>query len=251
MSGIPGFTRRICARSAQLPITYISNEKEGPESMVVLMPASLAANRPDRARIHYHRWKWHDAWPKSLVLSMPDPALLQSTELNGAWFIHPEIDVIEAISDVVRDEAAQAGIPAERIVFYGSSLGGFGAIGCAAHVTGARAVAEVPQIDFEHWHPAAVKLVEKHAIGGPVSKLRAIAPERVSLYSRLERAQTIPPIHIITNSSDTSLSDQLDFVEWCRSANIPKLGGQFIELTDLAEGHKAIARTEATARVWP
>lgn len=89
MSGIAGFTKRVDTRHDHLPITFISNERSTPESMVVLMPASLAASRPDRSRIHYHRWKWQDAWPNSLVLSMPDPALLQSTEMNGAWFIHP------------------------------------------------------------------------------------------------------------------------------------------------------------------
>lgn len=159
--------------------------------------------------------------------------------------------MIAALTGVVRDEAAKAGIPPERIVFYGSSLGGFGAIGCAAHIPGARAVAEVPQIDFERWHPTAVRLVEKHAIGGPISKLRSVAPERLSLYSRLEFAGTIPPIHIITNSADTSLHDQQEFIEWCRTAEVHRLGGQFLELTDLVRGHKAIAQTEATARVWP
>lgn len=251
MSGILGFTRHVDTRHRDLPITFISNERTNPQSMVVLMPASLAATRPDRTRIHYHRWKWQGAWPTSLVLSMPDPALLQSTELNGAWFIHPEVDVIAAISEVVRDVAEGAGIPPERVVFYGSSLGGFGAIGCAAHLPGARAVAEVPQIDFEHWHPAAVKLVEKHAIGGPVSQLRAVAPEKLSLCSRIEFAGTIPPIHIVTNVSDTSLRDQEEFIAWCRSAEVPRVGGQFLELTDLAQGHKAIPQADATARVWP
>lgn len=251
MAEIPGFTRSIDKRHPGLPIYYITNEREAPTSMVVLMPASLSATRADRDRIHYHRWKWQDSWPESLVVVMPDPALQQSTKLNGAWFLHPEIDVVAAIADVVSDVAAAARIPQDRIVFYGSSLGGFGAISCAAHLPGARAVAEVPQVYFEKWHPVATRLVEEHVTKGPIAGLRDEFPERLSLPARISFANLVPPMHLISNATDKSIDDQHAFMEWGRRSGLPRIGEQSLELLDLVEGHRAIPRSDLVARLTP
>lgn len=251
MANIPGFTYHRDDRDPTIPVHYISNGRKEPVSMVVLMPASLPQSRPDRNRTHYHRWTWHESWPESLVLSVSDPALQQSTELNGAWYIHPQIDLIQAIARAVSDEAAAANILNDRIVFYGSSLGGFGAIACASHIKGARAVAEVPQIDFEHWHLSAKRMIERHVINGPLSKLRSYAPERLSLTDRLRFANCVPPIHIISNATDTSIHDQRSFIDYCENTSLPRIGQQRLELTDLASGHKAIPRDEAVKRVMP
>ena len=75
---------------------------------------------------------------------MPDPAIRVDNRLNGAWFINPEYDIIETIAAIVKENADTSGIPHSRIVFYGSSLGGSGAIAAAAHIPGSQAVSEGP-----------------------------------------------------------------------------------------------------------
>ena len=239
-----GMTRHVDSRMPGLPIEYVSNDREGAAELVVLMPAALAAGRHDRTLTHFHRWSWHQEWPEALVISIADPAMKQSTALDGAWFIHPELDVLRGISALVQDVAVSAGIANDRIVFYGSSLGGFGAIACAAHVPGARAVAEVPQIHFENWQAQATKVVEDHILGGPVSALRDYAPERLSLTSRLEVAGLIPPLKLVTNEYDRSIRDQRDFIDWCGSVALPRIGRQTLVISDLVRGHKVLPKDD-------
>lgn len=107
-----------------LPIRYVRTEQSNPEGIVVLMPAALNPNREDRERIFYTRSRWADAWPGHEVICFADPALQQDSRLSGAWFIHPEHDIIAALADVVSEIAIELKIPSERIIIYGSSLGG-------------------------------------------------------------------------------------------------------------------------------
>lgn len=111
-------------RLTELPIHYAITERTNPEGMVVLMPSALAAGRADRDKIIYTRSSWQGSWPNAQVMSIPDPAIQIDNRLNGAWFINPHHDVISNLADIVKENAAAANIPHERIVFYGSSLGG-------------------------------------------------------------------------------------------------------------------------------
>lgn len=97
---------------------------------------------------------------------MSDPVLQVSFRLNGAWFIHPTHDVVATIATVVREVAVDLGIAVSDVTFYGAPPGGFGAIGCAAHLLRSKAVAEVPQIDFDHWGPVVTRLIEDAVWGG-------------------------------------------------------------------------------------
>lgn len=246
-----GMTETVDDRLPGLPIWYATTELDQPDSMLVLMPAALSPSRADRTRVHYTRWSWHSSWPTTQVLSIADPALQQSPVLNGAWFIHPRFDVTAAIAGLAADRAAEKGIPADRVVFYGSSLGGFGAIACAAHFVGARAVAEVPQIDFEHWQPLATQMVEEHALGKPFAEFRAEFPERVDLAARLRFAGLVPPITIISNTGDKSYQDQTGFIEWCQGVDLPRLGAQELVTTTLVDGHRVLQKDDIMEWLQP
>lgn len=135
--------------------------------------------------------------------------------------MHPEHDVIRAFAGLVAEHARERGIPNERILVYGSSLGGFGAIGLAAHLPGARAVAEVPQIEFTHWMPLAVTFVEEE-LTGPIEDHRAKHPEQVSLSARIRTAGHVPQATIFPNPEDLSFEDQQEFVAWANDTDRPR-----------------------------
>lgn len=251
MNDMTGMTEHVDNRLPGVPIYYVSNHRPDPDSMVVLMPSALTPSRADRSVRTYHRWSWQLEWPTSLVIAVFDPAMQQAPGLEGAWYIHPGFDVVAAISGTISDLAARAGVPTQRIVFYGSSLGGFGAIGCAAHLPGSRAVAEVPQIDVERWIAGPVKAVEQHITHGPISEFRKFHPERISLRDRLSFAGLVPPITIVSNRTDRTIADQRAFVAWCQEVDLPRLGEQRLTITDRVKGHKALDRQDAVGYVLP
>lgn len=223
-----------------LPIYYRETGRHENETdfLLVLMPAALSISRPDRTKAFVSRFTWADLWPSAEVLAIADPSLQESTQLNGGWFIHPSHDVPAAIAALAVEKADARGIPPERITFYGSSLGGFGAIAAASTVPGARAVAEVPQIYFRNWMPGAVNAVEKHLIRMPLDDFQALHPERLSLPDRLLHSGNVPSILLITNPDEARLDEQLEFLEWARSSGIPKSGPIETFGTDRVRGHK-------------
>lgn len=246
-----GMTTHQDDRLAGLPIHFVSNHRGDADSMVVLMPSALAAGRQDRARPGYARWSWQSAWPTSLVLAFADPAMQVSQALNGAWFIHREHDVVAALAAIAGEIADAAEISADRVLFYGSSLGGFGALACAAHVPGAHAVAEVPQINVGNWFQSAVAGIERHILHQPMTAFEREHPERVCIRDRFRYAGLVPPFRIISNPTDDMLSDQKELVAWSRDVDLPRLGGQRLDLTDRVSGHKALLQADAFEYVGP
>lgn len=225
-----------------LPIHYKATDRENPQSLIVFMPAALSLNREDRSKPIYSRFTWADLWPESEVMSFADPALQQAEELNGAWFIHPDHDIIQGIADVTRDRAEALGLAPEQVTFYGSSLGGFGAIAAASCLEGAQAIAEVPQIDLQNWMRSAWRLIEQHIMKMPIAEYREIRPEQLSLKDRLVKSGQVPPIRLITNPEDRQRDEQFEFFSWARSCNLPKSGPfEFFETTEVS-GHAALPK---------
>ncbi|WP_156844763.1 hypothetical protein [Corynebacterium maris] len=247
----PGMIQCQSSRLGGLPIHYAITERSTPDGLVVLMPAALSSKREDRKRIYFTRGKWVNEWPNAEVVSFSDPAVQQDERLNGAWYIHPEHDVVRTISEIVGEIATSGGIPYSRIVFYGSSLGGFGAIGAAAHLDGSRAVAEVPQIDFANWFAGSIKAVEKYIIGMPLEKYRFLHPEQISLLDRLELAGRIPEYKLISNPQDPCIDEQRAFFEWSHSSPVPCSGPVEMLLTTRVEGHRVLDRKDVCPHISP
>lgn len=232
-----------------LPIYYMATtQRTDVDSLLVLMPAARTVRSPRRPI--YSRWSWNADWPHSHVMAFADPVLELSDRLNDAWYMHPEHDVIRAFAGLVAEHARERGIPNERILVYGSSLGGFGAIGLAAHLPGARAVAEVPQIEFTHWMPLAVTFVEEE-LTGPIEDHRAKHPEQVSLPDRIRTAGHVPQATIFPNPEDLSFEDQQEFVAWANDTDLPRTGHASLEITSQLTGHAIMTREDLVPLLVP
>lgn len=233
--------------SSGLDIDYMSmNDQTG--SMVVLMSNALVPGREDRRFPAFHRWSWAAAWPDSHVLAFADPALRGNPVPDGAWYLDAQHDTIRAIAEAVAAEAEQREIPLDRVVYYGSSLGGFGAL-CAAAVTGSRAVVEVPQIDFRHWFPGAIKKVEEHVLGGPLSEFHAAHPERIDVWERFLHQGHFPAFTIVTNELDKSFADQLSLIGRVREHPRYDKTRAEVVITAATKGHQVLAKDVATGLV--
>ncbi|QNN82266.1 hypothetical protein H3H54_14495 [Brachybacterium sp. Z12] len=218
------------------------------DGMVVLMSNAVVPGREDRQFPAFHRWSWAMSWPDSHVLAIADPALRDNPALDGAWYLDATHDTIHAVAEVVAVEAEHRGIPLDRVIYYGSSLGGFAAL-CAASVTRCHAVVEVPQIDFQNWFPGAIKRVEEHVLQGSIMELRAQHPERVDVWERFLYEGHIPSFTILTNELDKSFQDQLELVSQVREHELYSHSRAEVVITAQARGHQVLVKDVATAIV--
>lgn len=245
MTSIPDV--RVLTGPSGLPVEALVHDVDDAHGLVVFLPGALSPTREDRAASVFHRWSWAGHLAGFSAMTLADPALGQDARLDGAWFIHPEIDVIREIAAVVLHHAEERGIPRERILFYGSSLGGFGALAAAA-ATRTRAVAEVPQIDFRHWLPGAVRAVETMILGTSVGQFRLAHPERVDVWSRFVFERHIPPFTILTNEKDRCFPQQLGLIGTVRDH--PLYTSTRAELVVTAQTSEHQTLPLATALAW-
>lgn len=221
-------------------IDFMQAVPNKPLRMIVLMPAALPGNRANRKKRVYSRFTWISDWPDALVLAFADPALQTSEHLNGAWFIHPTHDFLKLMSDITREKAFEFGIPLSQITFYGSSLGGFGALHLASLTRGSKATVEVPQIAFKNWMPSAVESVEKHVLHEKLDIFEQKFPERVDVTERIKSTGYLPKFKLITNINEIRYQEHLEFSDWASKFS-PSTHFNLM-VTKMVNGHKVLDR---------
>ncbi|MFX0538667.1 alpha/beta hydrolase family protein [Ornithinimicrobium sp. Y1847] len=181
--------------------------RQGPpeaSQLLVLLPS--AQSRATRSNPIFHRWSWERHFPDQHVIALSDPALYLSEQVLGGWFMHPDADLVEAASAVIRRLAASLAVPEDQVVLFGSSMGGFLAMMLAAHVPGASAVAEIPQFDMRRYEfPSTLRAIETHQLNGrSIDEQFALHPAQVSVVERFRRAGHVPSLSVLTNTEDVT-----------------------------------------------
>ena len=136
------------------------------------------------------------------------------------------------------------------VLVYGSSLGGFGALGVAAHLDGASAVSEIPQLDLERWPvPSALRALEEKILQEPLSEYRKQHPEQVDVVARFRKVGRVPRLRLITNVDDPLFVDHLRFVEDAARLSTEQLPVSQVELTieDRVRGHHVLSREQVAS----
>ncbi len=223
-----------------LPLFGRVFEREQAPTLLVLMPSAVDRKSAFR-HPSYARWQWADLFPESHVVAFADPVMGAHAELQGAWYMHPETDVLRAMAHVTARLAEQ--LAATQVLAYGSSLGGFGALGLAAMIDGAAAIAEVPQLDFGRWGPEAREDLETYVLGCDLEEHRARHPEQVSVRARFELEGRVPPYLIVTNVEEQGFAEQIEFQRWVSSArDAPSRDGRHeLRIIDDVLGHRPLA----------
>lgn len=110
--------------------------------MIVFSPGFLNKNRFPYP--YFQRMKWAKHFEDTCVF-LTDPTLLLGDTQIG-WFVgDQETHYLPVVAEYIGKLAQSRSIPAENVIFFGSSAGGFSSIGFAAHLRGARALAANPQ----------------------------------------------------------------------------------------------------------
>ncbi|GAA3542835.1 hypothetical protein AFL01nite_10250 [Aeromicrobium flavum] len=230
-----------------LPLHTRFVERDSASTLLVLMPSAVGG---DTAHRHpaYARWQWADHFPHAHVMAIADPAMGSHESLRGAWYMHAEADVITAIAAAITPIVDR--LQVDRVVAYGSSLGGFGALALAAALPRTTAIAEVPQIDFARWLGSAKVAVETHILGDDLESHRTRHPHQVSVEARFLAAGRVPPYVIVSNVLDHSYRDQLELHEWvCRQEDVPREGRHELRIVDEALGHGPLSLASARALI--
>lgn len=210
---------------------------DGRDALIVLMSNALVVGREDRRFPAFHRWSWAKEWPNCTVLAIADPGLRRRPILDGAWYLDAEHDTIRGVAELAQAEAEKRGIPAQNLLFYGSSLGGFGALAAASAARG-RALAEVPQIDVTKWFPGAIEKIETWVLRQPIADFRTSFGEQVDVWDRFLFEKHIPPFTILTNETDRSFSDQLELLGLVREHSLYRETQADLVISARTEGHR-------------
>lgn len=232
-----------------LPIHGALARRDSAERLVCFMPAAQTGTGLRRWKL-FSRWNWHAVMPNQHVLALSDPALGLDDEIRGAWYLHPTGDLLEEMAAVVQQQAIRLGLSNDQILFYGSSLGGFGALGMASLIPGSSAIAEIPQIDVSQWpSPGSIKAMESRVLGKKFSEHRIGHAEMVDVRDRFKKSNLIPPFLLVSNETDMSIAIQREFMVDVAAAALPRLGQQRMLLTSHVSGHAALAQPEALALI--
>lgn len=219
-------------------------ERESASTLLVLMPSAVSRTAKHR-HPSYARWQWADSFSESHVVALADPIMGMHEQLQGAWYMHPEKDVVGAMAVVIEQLADRLG--AASVLMYGSSLGGFGALAIATVLARASAIAEVPQLDFERWGPEARQDLERYVLGGDLASHRQRHPEQVSIRARMELSGRIPPFTLVSNVLEQGFEEQLSFLRWVSDAEtaLTKVGRHELRVVDDVLGHRPLPSAEA------
>lgn len=194
----------------------------------------------------FHRWTWAYQFKDQHVISFSDPAIYHSG-LHAAWFLsaNEKIDYINQISIFIQEIAEKINIEENKIILYGSSMGGFGALMIASTLDGSLAIVEVPQIDLMNYPiKRSLHLIENELLNGqPFDSFSLSFPERVNVIERFKLEKVIPPFRLITNMADGAYNEHIGiFHELTKiKTSVNKVGDSNLTIMSEAIGHKPLS----------
>lgn len=223
-----------------LPMYGMLAQRVQSDRLVCFMPAAQTGSGTRRSKL-FSRWNWQIELPRHHTLALSDPALGLDDEIRGAWYLHPTHDLMFEMAEMVKRQISALGLANDKVLFYGSSLGGFGALGMASLLPGASAIAEIPQIDISRWpSPGSIKAIETKILGKTFNEHRLLHPEMIDVRDRFKKSRLIPPFTVISNSTDMSIGVQKEFMDDVAVSSLPKIGQQQLVLTEQVSGHYAL-----------
>ncbi len=189
-------------------------------------------------------------WPESSdtfghILRISDPSLFLSDWVNASCFLGTEADdPIPAVVNYSKQVAQQLGVSENRVVYFGHSGAGFGAIQCAVYDHASSALAINPILEPEQYakYNFAKSMATIFRPNAQFSELYKDYPERLSVTNAVKGARAAglkPCLGIIQNVLDTHHYGK-HFIPFCRSVGISPIGG--VDDTGLIQAMTCILR---------
>lgn len=220
---------------------------EGSEYLICAMPSAQSAKSEVQNPI-FHRWSWYKHFKNVSFISMSDPALYKA-KITGTWFMSDgNSDIIEEISKFICELVSIINIDLSKVIFYGSSMGGFGALMLATNLKETLAIAEVPQLDMRFYpFKSALNNIQQHLLEDKdFGNFSENFIERVDVFSKVLKMDTIPSFRIITNDKDDAFTEHLGFFSKINHTrnSISSIGtcSIFVSTNDI--GHRPLPSSE-------
>jgi len=173
-------------------------------SSLIVFGQSALGNRDLELPV-FHRGSWANDFERSSTVALNDPTLYLSDELLGGWFQGTRDHFyMTTCAEIVQKIAQLMGLSNDKVVFYGSSAGGFSSLMMACDVPGSHVVAEVPQIDMNQYHvKSALANICKYSYQvDEIEQVNLTYPSRINVISRMMEIPQIPNIYFIQNIAD-------------------------------------------------
>ena len=164
------------------------------------------------------------------ILRISDPTLLLSDWQKGACFIGTETEnPIPSIVEHCNDFAKKLGVSRARIIYFGNSGAGFGALHCAIWDGLSPAIATNPLLELDRFvkYNFGNGSAELFRTGATLAELCLEYPERFSVSAALNHARKAgkcPKLALIQNVSDVHHYES-HYGDFCRTFGVPKEGG--------------------------
>lgn len=197
----------------------------GSSTLFVMLNGAVDRTKPLPV---FARWNWGKVLGGH-VLAVCDPTLYLDDQLRLGWFVgNRSIDPMRALLRTVERVRVQLGIADARVVFYGSSGGGFASMVAAASRPVGRAIVVNPQTDITNYYPKAVDRIAKvFAADWPAQRCRAEYPLRWSALEAIadsERRQHDLRI-VYAQNLDDPVHHARHFIPFCAATGSPQAGG--------------------------
>lgn len=217
----------------------------GAERLFIMLNGAVDRSKPLPV---FARWNWGKVLGGH-VLAVCDPTLFLDDELRLGWFVgNRTMDPMRALHRTAETVRTLLGIAADRMVFYGSSGGGFAAIVAASGLPQGRAVAINPQTDITHYYPRPVANITKvFAAGWTPQRCLDAYPLRWSALAAVADARGHGRdlrVFYAQNLVDKAHHAR-HFLPFCKQVDAPPAGGLSVDATVLThvfsspEGHGA------------
>ena len=192
---------------------FLLNLKESSDNILVLSPSALNgdkiekfSNRPFFSR---HSWNFNES-----TIYFEDPTrYLYSLKCGWGigtseeWFLKNILDIILKISQYFN-------IPNEKLIFYGSSSGGFTSMQLATLVKDSLAIADCPQTDLRQWCYYWQKLKNTIFSQFTDEEINIKFAYRISIIDSIIKENYVPKVIFISTLNENDvLSQTLPFIE--------------------------------------
>ncbi|WCH21323.1 hypothetical protein [Aeromonas salmonicida] len=179
---------------------YIKNDTD----KVVVFFNGATTSPLDGKKI-YSRWSWGYNTGTSFI-SFDDPIVSCTRLTNLGWYIGTkDTDIQDIINKILLHVCDKFNIPLNRVVFYGSSGGGFAAIMAAIKLRGSTAIALNPQTNILKYNkkPHETVLNNFFSINNAIHESVLTYLDRFSILEAIKRTSYLPNVIYIQNTQDT------------------------------------------------
>ncbi|WP_352258752.1 hypothetical protein [Psychrobacter sp. TB55-MNA-CIBAN-0194] len=177
----------------------------------------------------FARWNYQSIFNSS-ILSVSDPALLLDDALRIGWFAGTnQLDIAQFVSEVVIKVADQLGIAHDRIIFWGSSSGGFASVLLASKINGSCFVSFNGQSTINNYYAGHVEDYRKvFDSQSSIGDILQSYPSRWSIITALDKSYKdgLSTKGVVVQNVIDEMHYLTHYTPFCEHFGLPLKGGK-------------------------